>query len=45
VYDVLGVSPKEGAAALVRPDGHLGMLIPFSTDGLDLLEDYLSLFG
>ncbi|EKM78209.1 hypothetical protein AGABI1DRAFT_129336 [Agaricus bisporus var. burnettii JB137-S8] len=44
VYDALGVSPKDGAAALVRPDGHLAMVIPFAVDHVDLLEKFLHTF-
>lgn len=44
MYDALGVSPKDGAAALVRPDGHLAMVIPFAVDHVDLLEKFLHTF-
>ncbi|KAJ4138713.1 hypothetical protein NW768_002572 [Fusarium equiseti] len=38
-YDILGVSRDEGAVAVVRPDGYVGMLAPLEKS--DSVEDYL----
>ena len=39
-YDVFGITRGEGAIAIVRPDGYVGILCRLSTP--DVAENYLS---
>lgn len=39
-YDIYGISKEEGAIAVVRPDGYIGILCRLSAP--DVAEEYLS---
>jgi len=42
IYEQLGIDPSEGVAVLVRPDGHVSIIIGFGSPHLRELVSYLS---
>ncbi|GBE84191.1 Phenol hydroxylase [Sparassis crispa] len=42
VYESLGISPATGSAALVRPDGHMSMLLPVDRGEVHKVGDFLA---
>lgn len=41
IHRLFGIQPEVGAAAFVRPDGHIAMLLPVYADAASRIEDYL----
>ncbi|KAI5970708.1 hypothetical protein CANMA_000299 [Candida margitis] len=44
IYKTLGIDKKDGAMLIVRPDSHVAQVVPFSSEGLKLVDNYFSGF-